>query len=160
MKHIYDPDRDGERLSAYLDDALSDDERADVETLLSISDVARRDLQALKDTQNLFQNWDPVRPDPFFLRRVEARLDAENGVPIASRWALFYPKIAMAVLFLMTFGGLAWLSQIKDADEPVFHVEAFDNGVKETDVERVAYMAEVDVSRDVVLDIVLSENVR
>ncbi|MEE8109866.1 MAG: zf-HC2 domain-containing protein [bacterium] len=71
-------------LSAYLEDDLSEAERARVEELLRTSEEARKDLEALRRTVSLLKELEEPEPPPTLWESVSGRL-AETGP--SAEWA-------------------------------------------------------------------------
>ena len=150
---------DRELLSAYLDDALTEAERARVETLLSVSDRARRELDEMARVRQVFAAWSPPAPNPFFVRRVEEQVHEEAARQKTRRyWGL--QKFATAAILLISIGSLAFLTQRLNRDvelEPVT-LDSFLQGSLDRDVREVASLTEDDFSKDRVFDLIFSEN--
>ena len=159
MNRKFDPDYDGELFSAYLDGAVSGEEKADVERMLSESVDARHYLDGLKRVQQSFRQWDPAQPDAFFLKRVEARIDEEYGDLKAQSLSLRIQKFAVAAMVLLTLSGMAFLTHLRQ-DPLQTDLESFLRGFLDQDVAEVAVMGDADLSQDLILDLVLTENIR
>lgn len=159
MNRKFDPDYDGELFSAYLDGAVSSEERTDVERMLAESVVARRYLDDLKRVQQSFQQWHTAKPDAFFLKRVEARIEAEHCRDLGQSVSLKLQKFAVAALVLLTLSGMAFLTHLRQ-DPQQTDLEAFLHGFLDQDVAQVAVLGDADLSEDLVLDLILTENVR
>ncbi|MDP6038362.1 MAG: zf-HC2 domain-containing protein, partial [Candidatus Latescibacteria bacterium] len=106
-----------ELLSAYLDDALTEAERAKVEILLRISESARQELAEMARVSQMFAAWSPPGPDPFFVRRVDSQIEAEVA-KLQQREARWWgiQKLATAAMLLISIGSLAFLTQRLDQD--------------------------------------------
>lgn len=155
----FDPNLHGELLSAYLDDALEPQQKVHAEDLLANSEAARRYLDELVAVKNLFQQWEPASPDAFFMRRVEARISAEEKASErVYSLGLRLHKFAVAAMLLLTLGGMAFLTHLRQAPDADF--DAFLHGFLDQDVEQVAALGDADVSKDLVLNLILTENVR
>ncbi|MBT3606045.1 MAG: hypothetical protein HN521_23500 [Candidatus Latescibacteria bacterium] len=160
MNINYDPDIHGELLSAYLDDALDPAQKTEAENLLANSEEARRHLDALVALQNVFQQWEPAKPDAFFLRRVEAQISESKMPQHRTRsWGMRFHKYAVAAMVLLTLGGMAFLTHLKQNSDHI-DVEAFLHGFLDQDVEQVVVLSDADVSNEMVLNLILTENVR
>jgi len=94
----------GDRLSAYVDDELTDRERARVATHLATCEVCRADLRALRWTKDVLSHTPPVRvPRSFVVREVDvqARRPARKRPLLAAQWA----TAVVALLFVVVLGG-------------------------------------------------------
>jgi anti-sigma factor RsiW len=153
-------DSDGELLSAYLDEALDLKQTAEVEALLAESAEARNHLQELARLQQAFRQWEPVKPDVFFLRRVETLIAGDTQTShLAYSWSGRISKFAVAAMILLTLGGMAFLTHLRQ--DPLHNdAEAFLHGFLDQDVAQVVALTESDVSNDAVLDLILTDNVR
>ncbi|MFT5365130.1 MAG: anti-sigma factor RsiW [Candidatus Latescibacterota bacterium] len=153
-------DYDGELLSAYLDEALDLKRTAEVEALLAESAEARNHLQELVRLQQAFRQWEPVKPDVFFLRRVETLIAGDTQTShLVQSWSGRISKFAVAAMILLTLGGMAFLTHLRQ-DPLHTDVEAFLHGFLDQDVAQVVALTESDVSNDAVLDLILTDNVR
>ncbi len=80
-REVMSPSNEGQTedlLSAYLEDDLSEAERARVEELLRTSEEARKDLEALRRTVSLLKELEEPEPPPTLWESVSGRL-AETG---------------------------------------------------------------------------------
>ncbi|MBZ0289173.1 MAG: hypothetical protein K8I30_16250 [Anaerolineae bacterium] len=85
-------DLDYERLSAYLDGALTDTERAELESRLQTDDGLRRELDALRQTVNLVRALPPLKaPRNFTLTPAMVR-------PRTARWLIFPTSAAFSTI--------------------------------------------------------------
>lgn len=149
-------DFDRESLSAYLDDALTEAERARVDRLLLRSESARRELGEMVRVRELFAAWSPPSPDPFFARRVERRI-AEEVAHGNDRWhGRWLQKFATVAMVLISIGSLAFLTQRLDRDVEPVTLDSFLLGSLDREVREVASLTEDDFSKDRVLDLVVS----
>ena len=161
MSRKFNADLDGELLSAYLDHVLSPKQKSEIELLLAESAEARTYLQGLERVQKAFQNWEPTKPDAFFLRRVEARIAAEcTAYDFKESWSMKVQKIAVAALILLTLSGMAWVSHLRQYPNHQADLETFLSGSLDQDVELVVAVKESDVSKEMIWDLILAENVR
>ena len=150
-------DIDRELLSAYLDDALTEADRAKVERLLRVSDSLRRELAEMVQMRQLFAAWSPPAPDRFFVRRVHRQV-LEEVARMKNRWRL--QKFATAAILLISIGSLAFLTQRLNRDVEPVTLEAFLQGSLDREVREVASLTEDDFSKDRVLELVFSDNTR
>ncbi len=148
-------DIDRELLSAYLDDALTEADRARVDRLLLRSESARRELGEMVRVRELFAAWSPPSPDPFFARRVDRRI-AEEVARGKNRWHGGLQKFATAAMVLISIGSLAFLTQRLDRDVEPLTLDSFLQGSLDREVREVASLTEDDFSKDRVLDLVVS----
>ena len=85
-------DQDYELLSAYLDDALAEAERAALETRLQTDDRLRQELAALQQTVNLVRGLPPLKaPRNFTLTPGMVR-------PRSARWLIFPTSAAFSAI--------------------------------------------------------------
>ena len=150
-------DINSELLSAYLDDALTEEERARIEILLHRSDCLRRELAEMVRVRQLFATWSPPAPDRFFVRRVDIKVQ-EEMVRMKNRWG--FQKFATAAMLLISIGSLAFLTQRLDKNIEPVTLDAFLQGSLDREVREVASLTEDDFSKDRVLDLLLSNNTR
>ena len=148
-----------ELLSAYLDDALTEADRARVDRLLLISESARRELSELMRVRELFAAWSPPSPDPFFVRRVNRRI-AEEVARGNNRWHSRLQKFATAAMALISIGSVAFLTQRLNRDVEPVTLDSFLQGSLDHEVREVASLTEDDFSKDRVLDLVVSSTAR
>ena len=148
-----------ELLSAYLDDALTEADRARVDRLLLISESARRELNELMRVRELFAAWSPPSPDPFFVRRVNRRI-AEEVARGNNRWHSRLQKFATAAMVLISIGSVAFLTQRLNRDVEPVTLDSFLQGSLDHEVREVASLTEDDFSKDRVLDLVVSSTAR
>lgn len=148
-----------ELLSAYLDDALTEADRARVDRLLLISESARRELSELMRVRELFAAWSPPSPDPFFVRRVNRRI-AEEVARGNNRWHSRLQKFATAAMVLISIGSVAFLTQRLNRDVEPVTLDSFLQGSLDHEVREVASLTEDDFSKDRVLDLVVSSTAR
>lgn len=148
-----------ELLSAYLDDALTDADRARVDQLLLVSERARRELNELVRVRELFAAWSPPSPDPFFVRRVNRRI-AEEVARGNNRWHSRLQKFATAAMVLISIGSLAFLTQRLNREVEPVTLDSFLQGSLDHEVREVASLTEDDFSKDRVLDLVVSSTAR
>jgi anti-sigma factor RsiW len=149
-----------ELLSDYIDGVLSPSKKAQADALLARSKRARNHLRDLLDLQQVFRKWKPVVPDAFFLSRLQTRLAQDHhpgrvGLP----WRVLLSRYAVAAMGLLTLGGVAFLKhdrQIQSHSD----VETFLSGFLDHDIAQVVAMTESDVSKDAVLNLILTERVR
>lgn len=161
MGRKFNADLDGELLSAYLDNALSSKQKSEIDILLAESQEARMYLQGLARVQKAFQNWEPTKPDAFFLRRVEARIAADCPVyDFKASWSMKVQKIAVAALILLTLSGMAWVSHLRQNPSGYADLETYLSGSLDQDVEQMVAVKESDVSKEMILDLILAGNVR
>jgi len=156
----FDPIRDGELLSAYLDDALTVEQKEEAEMLLKKSAEAQAFYQDLCETQALFDGWEPAQPDAFFMRRVEARIATQNVIAnVPTPRSIFLHRIAVAALMVLTVGGMLFVSHLR---QPTGYtdIESFLREGLDQDVEQIVATTESEVSKDMVLNLVLTDNVR
>lgn len=146
-----------ELLSAYLDDALTEEERDSVEMLLRVSDSLRRELAEMVRVRQLFAAWSPPAPDRFFVRRIDIKVQGEVA-RMKNRWG--FQKFATAAMLLISIGSLAFLTQRLDRHVEPVTLDAFLQGSLDSEVREVASLTEDDFSKDRVLDLVLSDNTR
>lgn len=157
----FDPIHDGELLSAYLDNALNLEQKEEAERLLEHSAEARAFYESLSETQALFGDWEPALPDAFFMRRVEARIATQNAIPnLATRRGGALHKFAVAALFLLTVGGMVFVSHLRQPAQGYTDIESFLRDGLDQDMEQIVASTDAEVSRDMVLDLVLTDNVR
>lgn len=148
-----------ELLSAYLDDALTEADRARVDRLLLISESARRELNELMRVRELFAAWSPPSPDPFFVRRVNRRI-AEEVARGNNRWHSRLQKFATAAMVLISIGSVAFLTQRLNREVEPVTLDSFLQGSLDHEVREVASLTEDDFSKDRVLDLVVSSTAR
>lgn len=148
-----------ELLSAYLDDALTEADRARVDRLLLISESARRELNELMRVRELFAAWSPPSPDPFFVRRVNRRI-VEEVARGNNRWHSRLQKFATAAMVLISIGSVAFLTQRLNRDVEPVTLDSFLQGSLDHEVREVASLTEDDFSKDRVLDLVVSSTAR
>lgn len=148
-----------ELLSAYLDDALTEADRARVDRLLLISESARRELSELMRVRELFAAWSPPSPDPFFVRRVNRRI-AEEVARGNNRWHSRLQKFATAAMVLISIGSVAFLTQRLNREVEPVTLDSFLQGSLDHEVREVASLTEDDFSKDRVLDLVVSSTAR
>ena len=146
-----------ELLSAYLDDALTEAERARVEMLLRVSDSLRCELAEMVRVRQLFVAWSPPAPDRFFVRRVDIKVQ-EKVAQIKNRWG--FQKFATAAMLLISIGSLAFLTQRLDRNVEPVTLDAFLQSSLDHEVREVVSLTENDFSKDRVLNLVLSDNTR
>ena len=146
-----------ELLSAYLDDALTEEERDSVEMLLRVSDSLRRELAEMVRVRQLFAAWSPPAPDRFFVRRIDIKVQGEVA-RMKNRWG--FQKFATAAMVLISIGSLAFLTQRLDRNVEPVTLDAFLQGSLDREVREVVSLTEDDFSKDRVLDLVLSDNTR
>jgi anti-sigma factor RsiW len=97
-------DQEYELLSAYLDGALSESERADLETRLLADDGLRRELEALRQTVNLIGSVPPIKaPRNFTLTPNMVRVRPERWL-IFPTSAAFSGIVAAAATILILIG--------------------------------------------------------
>jgi hypothetical protein len=94
-----------------------------------------RQLEELRSTLSLLDSWEAPEPNPYFLTRLNARLDDERDASPASwyerlRARLVYgsrlglrPVAAMALTVVVLVGGGAYLG-LNDWDQPVAQLPA------------------------------------
>ncbi len=161
MGRKFNADLDGELLSAYLDNALSPKQKKEMDMLLAESAEARTYLQGLKCVQKAFQNWSPAEPDAFFLRRIEARIAADGLThDIKESWSMRLQKCAVAALILLSVGGMFWVSHLRQNHTVQADLETFLSGSLDQDVKQVVAVKESDVSKEMIWDLILTDNVR
>lgn len=92
-------------LSAYLDDALSREERSQVERLLATSSEARTRLKELRAVQDALRAQPRLDPSPFFWSRLSHRIETDRSnlsteslLPVARRYAPAFILIALAAV--------------------------------------------------------------
>src|SRR5690242_6129044 len=85
-------DQDYELLSSYLDGALNEAERADLETRLQSDDGLRRELAALQQTVNLVRGLPPLKAPRNFT------LTASMVRPRTARWLIFPTSAAFSAI--------------------------------------------------------------
>lgn len=146
-----------ELLSAYLDEALTEAERARVEMLLRVSDSLRCELAEMVRVRQLFVAWSPPAPDRFFVRRVDIKVQ-EKVAQIKNRWG--FQKFATAAMLLISIGSLAFLTQRLDRNVEPVTLDAFLQSSLDHEVREVVSLTEDDFSKDRVLNLVLSDNTR
>lgn len=99
-------------LAAYLENALSPEEKKLVEEHLTVCPSCRRDVADLKKTLDLLQNIEEVEPPPFFEQRIMAAIREEQKQSVWRR--LFFPlyvKIpiqALATVFIAVFAFIVY----------------------------------------------------
>ena len=152
-------DIDPELLSAYLDDALTEADRARVDRLLLTSESARRELSEMVRVRELFAAWSPPSPDPFFVRRVNRRI-VEEVARGNNRWHSRVQKFATAAMVLISIGSLAFLTQRLNREVEPVTLDSFLQGSLDREVREVASLTEDDFSKDRVLDLVVSSAAR
>ena len=148
-----------ELLSAYLDDALTEADRARVDRLLLRSESARRELSELMRVRELFAAWSPPSPDPFFVRRVNRRI-VEEVARGNNRWHSRLQKFATVAMVLISIGSVAFLTQRLNRDVEPVTLDSFLQGSLDHEVREVASLTEDDFSKDRVLDLVVSSTAR
>ena len=150
-----------ELLSAYLDDALTETECVKVEILLRVSESARLDLAELARISQMFEAWSPPGPDPFFVRRVDRRIEAEI-IQLHKRDARWWgiQKLATVAMLLISIGSLVFLTQRLDRKIEPAALDTFLQGSLDSDVREVAALTEDDLSNDRVFDLVFTDNIR
>ncbi len=97
-----------ERLSLYLDGALSPAETAEVEELLRLDADARRELEELRRLTALLSSRKRVSADPAFWTRLSTRLEgrtseAENLLPFPRRYVPAIASMAAVVVAAVGF---------------------------------------------------------
>jgi len=91
--------RNMELLSAYLDDELSQSEKAEVEKLLTTSFELQKELSDLKRIKQLGNNVKRIPESPFFETRLMAAIEGQkNESPLIKRWI---PAAALAVVTII-----------------------------------------------------------
>jgi hypothetical protein len=109
-----------------LDPATAPDK---VRTHLAGCDDCRRELDELRATMNLLDNWNAPEPNPYFLARLDARLREEREAEPAGWFARLRarfaygtvtnmrPLAAMALTVVLLVGGGAYMG-VTDWDKP------------------------------------------
>ncbi len=142
-----------ELLSAYLDDALTEAARAQVEMLLRASESARHELAEMAQMRQLFAAWSPPSPDRFFVRRVDMQIEKEVA-RMKNLWHRRFQKFATAAMLLIAIGSLAFLTQRLNRDVEPITLDSFLQGSLDREVREVVSLTEDDFSKDRVLDLV------
>ena len=162
MGNNHKPFIDSEMLSAYLDDALGTSERKAVEAHLAASGAARRELAELQRSRDVFDMWKAPDPDPFFVQRVAIRI-AHEAPHSAWRRPWYYKlghRVATAAMVLFAVGALVFLNHYQQKNVEHVTLEVYLRGFLDRDVRAVTTLSGSELSKDVVLDMVLSGNVR
>jgi len=162
MGNNHKPFIDSEMLSAYLDDALSDSERKAVEAYLAASGAARRELAELQRCREWFESWKAPDPAPFFVQRVAIRLVHEaHQDRRRNPWhRRLVQRLAPAAMVLFAAGALVFLNHHQQKQVEHVTLEVYLRGFLDRDVREVTRLVESELSRDDVLNIVLSGNAR
>jgi hypothetical protein len=105
-------------LSAYLDDEVTPEERAQVERALADSPDLQRELETLRHTLALLSNLPPVAaPRPFTLSEADARPKkvAASKQPAwrMPAWVVGWAGLAAALLCVLVVGGLFWTTRFE-----------------------------------------------
>jgi len=113
-------DETREELSAYLDNALSQDQRRDLETRLAASAELRGALEDLRSVSRVIKDLPKAPLPPGFMVRFEARR-ARGDAPRAD-W-VFLPPAARPLVGALSFGVIALMiwSKVQPASEQVLH---------------------------------------
>ena len=102
---------------------------SEIQSHLAGCEDCRRQVEELRATLSLLDSWEAPEPNPYFLTRLNARLDEEREAPRAGwfeklRARLVYgtnlglrPVAAMALTVVVLVGGGAYLG-INDWDQP------------------------------------------
>jgi len=104
-------DETRERLSAYLDGALPEDQRRELETRLASSEELRGELEELRAVSRAVRELPKAPPPPGFLARLEARR-ARGDAPRPDRAWVFLPPAARPFALALSCGIVAlWIWQ-------------------------------------------------
>lgn len=104
-------ERDYELLSAYIDDALDDSERAELEARLESDVELRRELAALRQTVALVRSMPPLKaPRDFTLTAEQAGIqEITNSRRASARIVRFMPVLTAVAVIAVTFIGVVTL---------------------------------------------------
>jgi len=107
-----------DRLSEYLDDELSFEERAEIDAHLRTCGACRTVLEELRAVQTRAASLPAAAPDADLWPGIEARLGARPSVTAfrqraARRFSFTLPQlVAAAAALMLVSGGGVWLSQL------------------------------------------------
>jgi anti-sigma factor RsiW len=116
---------------------------ADPQTTAHVSQCSRctAELNSLRNTMALLDEWEAPEPSPYFLTRMRAHLKEEREKAPVSRWVAWLrrPVLAVSLATLLAAGGLTYrLVQIQSSPGP-------DNGA-------VADIESLDKNHDLLID--------
>ncbi len=153
-----------EALSAYLDGVLAPGETEALEDHLKVCDRCREELEAFRQVRGLFQEWEPAVPRAFFVERLNRQLHVEAGsrleILLTSWRGWAAERLVPAAMVAISVGAVLFLvHRLTLGPEPVT-VDGFLNRSLDQEVLEFTTLAESDLSKDRVLDIVLAGNAR
>ncbi len=153
---------DHKMLSAYLDGELTEAEKKAVEEHLVLSAKARALLSDLEGIREAFAQWKPKGPNPFLADRISERIaeEAALGNRMRSFARQFVQRFALVAMLLVVAGALIVLNHHLHNRVELITLEAYLEGALDRDLREVSTVTEADLSKDLVLDLVLSGNVR
>lgn len=154
-------ERNEERLTAYLDEELTPEERAEVDLRLETDPAMAAELEAMRGVGDILRRaadeWERDVSFDGFYEKVAARLDPiESAAPsLLSRfenwlqWSVRHPATAAAftILIVMGAGSAYWAS--RSAPIPVLHMRGGAVQIENLDFENssaVVYKTDSDVT--------------
>ena len=144
------------RLSAYLDGALRGRQARDLERHLLLCARCREEVGALRRIRSLFGEWTPAPPRPFFVARLNRRLNAESKSRLWVWWEWAAQRLVPAALTVASAGAVVFLVlHITAGPEPVT-VDSYLRRSLGLETQEIAAFTESDLSKDRVLDIVIA----
>ncbi len=113
-------DRDTEQLSAYIDGALDESERAELEARLQTDDALRRELDALRHTVALVRDLPPLKAPRDFTLTPAMLQGARVAAPVAPRRIIRFPAVSLvsaaASVVMIFLGALLLLGDTPTGD--------------------------------------------
>ena len=161
MEIEFDPIRDGELISAHLDNELNASQTSYVESILAASVDARKCYDEMVQIRSAYHTWEPRVQGVYMAQRVQSAIHAGEKAHFYAQSRNFgMQRFAVAALLFLTLSGIAWVSHLRKEYPPIVGIEAFLTGFLDRDVEQVVALTDTEISRDTILDIVLTDNVR
>ncbi len=145
-----------EDLSAHLDGELGSEEEAALQARLLADSGCRSDLAKLAWVRELYASWEPVAPPAGFPDRFQNRLAAELGA--FSSWRV--QRFATAAMLLLAVGALVFASYYDALNAVAPTLDSALTGSMDPEVLDLASLEAAELSKDRVLDMMLTGNVR
>jgi anti-sigma factor RsiW len=107
-------DASAERITAYLDAELSDDEAAALEAELAEDPEALAEVEQLRRVMSLVQSLPEVQAPPDFAEKVARRVRRRMALGNDATWSLIsLPFQVLSIVVILTVAGLYMMAQLE-----------------------------------------------